>query len=115
MAMPPLRLLSLAAGGALALASPWLVRAARARLRPAQQLPAAVPGVTGAGIAAEAPREELGVRLATPPVETPGPSVPAPLLPESETEREEWADALRPDPDVMGTRDVDELRLRREE
>jgi hypothetical protein len=113
--MPSLRILSLAAGGALALAAPRLLRAARARLRPAPELPRAVPGVTGLGIADDAPRGELGVRLATPPVETPGPSVPAPLLPESDTERAEWADATRPDPDLMGTLDADEIRLRREE
>jgi hypothetical protein len=113
--MRMLRFLSLAAGGALALASPWLVRAARARLRPDPQLPAAVPGVTGARIADDAPRGELGVRLATPPVETPGPSVTPPLFPESDAERAEWADETRPDPELMGARDVDEIRLRQEE
>jgi hypothetical protein len=113
--MPARRVLSLAAGGALALASPWIVRAARARLRPAPQLPAAVPGVTGLGLAGDVPRGELGVRLATPPIETPGPSVPPPLFPESDAERAEWADATRPTPDLLGARDADEILLRREE
>jgi hypothetical protein len=113
--MPPLRILSLAAGGALALAAPRILRAARARRRPVADLPRAVPGVTEIGIADDAPHGELGVRLATPPIETPGPSVPAPLLPESETEREEWADYTRPDPDLMNTRDQNEIRMRREE
>jgi hypothetical protein len=43
-----------------------------------------------------------------PPVETPGPSVTPPRQPESETERREWADATRPDPDLTGARDPDE-------
>jgi hypothetical protein len=43
------------------------------------------------------PRGELGTPLAPPPLETPGPSVPPPMLPESDTERQEWADAMRPD------------------
>ena len=45
---------------------------------------------------------------ATPPVETPGPSVPPPLLPESDTERAEWADAGIPDAEALGTTDPDE-------
>src|SRR5215212_2725610 len=45
-----------------------------------------------------------------PPPETPGPSVPPPLLPESDTERREWADETRPDPDSTGAKDpIDEL------
>jgi hypothetical protein len=43
------------------------------------------------------PRGELGPPLAPPPVETPGPSVSPPRFPESDTEREERADATRPD------------------
>jgi hypothetical protein len=40
--------------------------------------------------------DEPGTPLAPPPIETPGPSVPPPLLPQSETEREEWADRTKP-------------------
>jgi hypothetical protein len=47
------------------------------------------------------PRGDSGPPLAPPPVETPGPSVPAPVLPESDTERAEWADATRPDHDAL--------------
>jgi hypothetical protein len=57
-------------------------------------LPAAVPGVSGEGVAARTPASE-GPPLAPPPVETPGPSVPAPAsAPESDVERAERADAL---------------------
>jgi hypothetical protein len=51
------------------------------------------------------------------PLETPGPSVPAPALPQSETERAEWADALRPDGDHLAetTHDPLEARVRQEE
>jgi hypothetical protein len=38
---------------------------------------------------------------ATPPVETPGPSVTPPARPESDIERAERADALKPDPDLL--------------
>ena len=41
--------------------------------------------------------DEPGTPLAPPPVETPGPSVPPPVLPESETERQEWIDATAPE------------------
>src|SRR3954452_9114232 len=51
----------------------------------------------------------------TPPVETPGPSVPAPVLPESETERAEWADDLRPDAEALGTRTPDDTLAAQEE
>src|SRR5215210_5688329 len=45
-----------------------------------------------------------------PPVETPGPSVPPPTLPESDTERAEWADATKPDADILDPDDpVDAL------
>ncbi len=50
-----------------------------------------------------------------PPVETPGPSVPAPTLPESDTERREWADATRPDPDILDAPDPDEELSEEEE
>lgn len=55
--------------------------------------PAPATGVTGEGLAAAEPGIGLSPRLATPPVETPGPSVNAPVLPESETERAERIDA----------------------
>jgi hypothetical protein len=55
--------------------------------------PAAATGVTGEGIAAAEPGIGLSPRLATPPIETPGPSVNAPALPESDTERAERIDA----------------------
>jgi hypothetical protein len=51
----------------------------------------------------------------SPPVETPGPSVPPPTLPESETERREWADATRPDADILATDDPDEQLIEEEE
>jgi hypothetical protein len=61
-------------------------------------------------IADDEPRGEAGTPLAPPPVETPGPSVPPPTLPESDTERREWADATRPDPDILNLDDpMDEL------
>jgi hypothetical protein len=52
-------------------------------------------------LADDVPRGELGPPLAPPPVETPGPSVTPPLLPESDTEREEWADRTRPDAEAF--------------
>jgi hypothetical protein len=56
------------------------------------------------------PRGETGTPLAPPPIETPGPSVPAPMLPESDTEREEWADFTKPDAEQLDTEDpFDEL------
>lgn len=50
---------------------------------------------------------------ATPPPETPGPSVTAPEAPMSETEREERADALKPEhlPGEDPGADVDEVRV----
>jgi hypothetical protein len=48
------------------------------------------------------PRGRFGTPLATPPIETPGPSVTPPLLPESETEREEWADRTKPSREQPG-------------
>ena len=50
-----------------------------------------------------------------PPFETPGPSVPPPLLPESETERAEFADATKPDAEQTGARDPDEELIAEEE
>ena len=50
-----------------------------------------------------------------PPIETPGPSVPPPLFPESETERAEFADATKPDPESTGARDPDEELIAEEE
>jgi hypothetical protein len=78
-------------------------------------LPPAVPGVTGEGIADDSPRLHLGARLATPPVETPGPSVSAPRLPQSETERTEWADLLKPDPEFLPPRDREDALIAQEE
>jgi hypothetical protein len=50
-----------------------------------------------------------------PPVEMPGPSVTPPRSPQSETERREWADALRPDAESTGARDPDEQLVAEEE
>jgi hypothetical protein len=50
-----------------------------------------------------------------PPVETPGPSVPAPALPESDSERRERADDLRPDAEATGARDPDAQLVAEEE
>jgi hypothetical protein len=61
-------------------------------------------------IADDDPRGEAGTPLAPPPVEAPGPSVPPPTLPQSDTEREEWADATKPDPEILDLDDpLDEL------
>jgi hypothetical protein len=78
----------------------------------AEELPPRPPVGVPYDLADDEPRGELGTPLAPPPIETPGPSVPAPLLPESETEREEWADSTRPDRDSFewaGTPVKDEL------
>ncbi len=59
-------------------------------------LPAAVVGVTGEGVAA---RQNSGAApIAPPPAETPGPSVTPPEQPESETERAERIDSRLVDP-----------------
>jgi hypothetical protein len=50
-----------------------------------------------------------------PPVETPGPSVPPPVLPASETERAEWADERVPDPELLPSRDREDPRVAEEE
>ena len=42
-----------------------------------------------------------------PPVETPGPSVTPPDFPQSETERTEWADETRMDPELLADRTQD--------
>src|SRR5919202_4839111 len=97
---------ALAAAAAVAIAILVLLR--RRRRATGDPLPGAATGVTGEGTAPAAPRRELGVRLATPPIETPGPSVPAPALPESDTERAEWADATVPDPEGPWARPGDD-------
>ena len=53
--------------------------------------------------------------LPSPPPETPGPSVGAPLLPESDTERAEWADANIPDAEALGTTDPDATLVAQQE
>ena len=50
-----------------------------------------------------------------PPVETPGPSVTPPGSPQSDTERREWADSLRPDAEATGAKDPDEQLVAEEE
>jgi hypothetical protein len=50
-----------------------------------------------------------------PPVETPGPSVPTPRYPQSDNERREWADELRPDAEATRARDPDEQLIAEEE
>ncbi len=63
-------------------------------------MPGAASGVH-APVAAAEPRAGLSPRIATPPIETPGPSVTAPALPESETERREWAEARTTDMEYL--------------
>lgn len=62
---------------------------------PAEDMPAATPGVTGEGMAAR--ESGLGVPVAPAPVEAPGPSVTPPAQPESDIERAERIDAGLPD------------------
>lgn len=50
-----------------------------------------------------------------PPVETPGPSVTPPVTPESDVERREWADGLRPDAEATHARDPDAQLIAEEE
>jgi hypothetical protein len=57
-------------------------------------LPTSVTGVTGEGMAAR--DTGAGVPIAPPPIETPGPSVTPPELPESDVERAERVDANLP-------------------
>jgi hypothetical protein len=129
----PVHLAMDAASGAFMLAAPWLLGSRRAGVR--DWLPPLLVGATEIGsaaltergpadrdrriegiarppvgvhnpVAADLPRGELGVPLAPPPMETPGPSVTPPRVPWSETEREEWADDRRPDFEVMESQDV---------
>jgi hypothetical protein len=72
------------------------------------------PTPAGAAGAPEPGRalRSAGVVRAPSPVETPGPSVTPPVLPESDTEREEWADETRPDVELLEEREggtIDEL------
>ncbi|HEX8103610.1 MAG TPA: hypothetical protein VF533_13425 [Solirubrobacteraceae bacterium] len=65
-----------------------------------QEQPPTMPtGVTGERIAEQEPGGGVGPQIAPSPLETPGPSVNPPELPESETERRERADALTEDID----------------
>jgi hypothetical protein len=61
------------------------------------------------------PEDPLGHQPDPPPFEAPGPSVPPPAQPASDTERRERADALRPDPDATGARDPDAQLVAEEE
>ena len=72
-------------------------------------------GASGAprGVPGEAPDLSPGIQAddaparvvgTPPPVETPGPSVTPPDVPQSETERAEWADETRPDPELLAER-----------
>jgi hypothetical protein len=61
-------------------------------------------GSTDLGGARQEARGDLGPRIATPPIETPGPSVTGPALPQSETERQEWADERKPDEEILRDR-----------
>jgi hypothetical protein len=61
---------------------------------PRDDLPVAVTGITGEGLAAQEPGS--AVPVAPPPLETPGPSVTPPELPESDVERTERVDAGLP-------------------
>jgi hypothetical protein len=55
-------------------------------------------------------------RAEPPPPETPGPSVTPPGLPESDTEREEWADSRVPDAEALeNARDPDDVLIAQEE
>jgi hypothetical protein len=128
----PVHLALDAASGALMLTAPWLLGSRRAGAR--DWLPPLLLGATELGaavlterepedrdrriagiprppvgvhnpIAAQTPRGELGVPLAPPPMETPGPSVTAPRMPWSDAEREQWIDDRRPDWEVMDSRD----------
>jgi hypothetical protein len=61
---------------------------------PSDDLPVAVTGITGEGLAVQEPGS--AVPVAPPPLETPGPSVTPPELPESDVERTERVDAGLP-------------------
>ena len=79
-----------------------------------EQLPRPATGAHNP-IADDEPRGELGPPLAIPPIETPGPSVPPPQHPESDTERAEWADATKPDAESTGAKDPMEELVAEEE
>jgi hypothetical protein len=61
------------------------------------------------------PEEPFRHQPDPPPVETPGPSVSPPAFPESDSEREERVDALRPDAEATGAKDPDEQLVAEEE
>jgi hypothetical protein len=61
------------------------------------------------------PEEPFRHQPDPPPVETPGPSVSPPAFPESDSERAERVDALRPDPEATGAKDPDEQLVAEEE
>lgn len=85
------------AGTAGALVLAGVLRRRAQRSSDAQpSLPDSVTGITGEGVAATTPAAD-GPPLAPAPIDTPGPSVTAPLTAESDVERSEWADAIRPD------------------
>lgn len=91
----------------LAIGTGEIAVAALTKRRPAQataELPGAVPGAGGEGIAAREPAA-VGV-VAPPPVETPGPSVTPPEEPESDVERTERIDATLPDAGAAATGDT---------
>jgi hypothetical protein len=60
-------------------------------------------------------RKEVTPPRATPPVETPGPSVTPPKFPESDVERAEWADFTEPDPESLPSADREDPRVAQEE
>ena len=68
--------------------------------------PGDAPAAAGAG---------FSPRSAVPPIETPGPSVPAPALPESETEAAEWAEANVPDMEFLAPTSVTDPLVAEEE
>jgi hypothetical protein len=94
------RRLALAAiGGAVVAVAGAVARRRREGREPGGGAGAAHPegqAVASAPVAAPEGGLAAGER-ATAPLETPGPSVPAPDLPQSETERAEWADLVKPD------------------
>jgi hypothetical protein len=61
------------------------------------------------------PEEPFRHQPDPPPVETPGPSVPPPAFPESDTERREREDLLRPDAESTGAQDPDAQLIAEEE
>ena len=68
-------------------------------------IPAAPAHLSGEGLAAREPAEG-GAPIASPPVETPGPSVTAPGQPESDVERAERVDAALTEVDAAPTGDA---------